>query len=463
MTDTSPVLALPYIQPSQAQKHVTHNEALRLLDAIVQLSVLSFTETTPPATSAEGDRYLVASNAEGGWAGHDHAVAVFVDGAWQFIAPMPGWVASVAPGQTQVVYDGARWAVPALQDVPRLGVGATPDAYNRLVVASDAVLFNNAGAGHQVKINKAAEGDTASLLFQTDFGGRAEMGTSGSDDFAIKVSADGANWAEALRIEAASGRVTAPISGWREQLAAARVYYVDPLQGGDGQRGRGTGAAAFASLGRAMEEVARLDSAGHAVTVQLADGSYDLGPMPVAVSAALGGGLVELVGNTGDPDAVTMTATGSVIELVSGRLSLRGMRIETSGADPAIRVLPEAVLEVDEVVFGTAGGHLDIVGGRVEGGGSYVIDGDAAYHLRLSQGAVLAQGMQTVTLANTPDFATAFVSCEMAGQADFSGHGFTGTATGKRFDVSSNSVVQSGGTVLPGDIAGTTQSGGLYL
>ena len=94
MTDTSPVLALPYIQPSQAQKHVTHNEALRLLDAIVQLSVLSFTETTPPATAAEGDRYLVASNAVGDWAGHDQEVAVFVDGAWQFIAPMPGWVAS---------------------------------------------------------------------------------------------------------------------------------------------------------------------------------------------------------------------------------------------------------------------------------------------------------------------------------------------------------------------------------
>ncbi|HJO50005.1 MAG TPA: DUF2793 domain-containing protein, partial [Sulfitobacter pontiacus] len=287
--------------------------------------------------------------------------------------------------------------------------------------------------------------------------------TSGSDDFAIKVSGDGANWAEALRIEAASGRVTAPISGWRERLTAPRIYYVDPLQGGDGQSGRGTGAAAFASLGGAMEEVALLDSAGHAVTVQLADGSYDLGASPVAVSAALGGGLVELVGNAGDPDAVMMTATGSVIELVSGRLRLRGMRIETSGADPAIRVLPEAVLEVDEVVFGTAGGHLDIVGGRVEGAGSYVIDGDAAYHLRLSQGAVLARGMQTVTLANTPDFATAFVSCEMAGQADFSGHGFTGTATGKRFDVSSNSVVQSGGTVLPGDIAGTTHSGGLYL
>lgn len=33
-------LNLPYIAAAQAQKHVTHNEALRALDAIIQLSVL---------------------------------------------------------------------------------------------------------------------------------------------------------------------------------------------------------------------------------------------------------------------------------------------------------------------------------------------------------------------------------------------------------------------------------------
>jgi hypothetical protein len=37
MPDTSHALSLPLIQPSQAQKHVTHNEALRILDAVVQL------------------------------------------------------------------------------------------------------------------------------------------------------------------------------------------------------------------------------------------------------------------------------------------------------------------------------------------------------------------------------------------------------------------------------------------
>ena len=39
MTDTAN-LALPCIEGSQAQKHVTHNEALRVLDTLVQLAVL---------------------------------------------------------------------------------------------------------------------------------------------------------------------------------------------------------------------------------------------------------------------------------------------------------------------------------------------------------------------------------------------------------------------------------------
>ena len=33
MPDTTPNLALPFILPAQAQKHVTHNEALQRLDA----------------------------------------------------------------------------------------------------------------------------------------------------------------------------------------------------------------------------------------------------------------------------------------------------------------------------------------------------------------------------------------------------------------------------------------------
>ena len=48
MPDQTPRLSLPLLLESQAQKHVTHNEALRRLDVLAQLAVLAFDAATPP-------------------------------------------------------------------------------------------------------------------------------------------------------------------------------------------------------------------------------------------------------------------------------------------------------------------------------------------------------------------------------------------------------------------------------
>ena len=39
MTEISPRIGLGYVMPSQAQKHVTVNESLRRLDAVVQCEI----------------------------------------------------------------------------------------------------------------------------------------------------------------------------------------------------------------------------------------------------------------------------------------------------------------------------------------------------------------------------------------------------------------------------------------
>ena len=65
MSDITTHLLLPYILASLAQKHATHNEAIRLFDAMVLLSVLDRDLTAPPASPADGDRYIVASGATG--------------------------------------------------------------------------------------------------------------------------------------------------------------------------------------------------------------------------------------------------------------------------------------------------------------------------------------------------------------------------------------------------------------
>ncbi|MBN2629385.1 MAG: DUF2793 domain-containing protein [Rhodobacteraceae bacterium] len=109
MSDITTHLMLPYILASQAQKHVTHNESLRLLDAMVQLSVLDRTRTSPPVSPSDGDRHIVASGATGLWAGWDLNIAFRVDGVWMRLVPRPGWLAWVADEATFAVWSDGVW------------------------------------------------------------------------------------------------------------------------------------------------------------------------------------------------------------------------------------------------------------------------------------------------------------------------------------------------------------------
>lgn len=229
MSQTSPSLALPYLQPAQAQKHVTHNEALRILDAATQLGVLAADQSDPPAAPGEGDRYIVATSPTGDWAGHAGQIAIFVSGQWQFFIPGPGWRADVIPTGQVLRFDGGIWGepAPALQNLPRLGVNTTADATNRLSVAAGATLLTHDGGDHRLKLNKAGAADTASLLFQTGYSGRAEMGTAGSDDFAIKVSDDGSNFETALSVAGGTGYITAKKRFFSAGIAAAQTGVPD--------------------------------------------------------------------------------------------------------------------------------------------------------------------------------------------------------------------------------------------
>jgi hypothetical protein len=91
MPDTSTHLLLPYLLASQAQKRVTPNEALRLIDRLVELTVLDRDLTAPSGSPADGDRYIVASGVTGDWDGWEGSVAYWADGAWMRLVPRSGW------------------------------------------------------------------------------------------------------------------------------------------------------------------------------------------------------------------------------------------------------------------------------------------------------------------------------------------------------------------------------------
>ena len=117
MTDNTTNLALPFLVAAQAQKHVTHNAALQALDAVVMLSVLDRDLAAPPGTPADGARYLVAAAPTGLWTGQAGKIAAYQDGAWAFYTVKEGWLCWVADEDLALVYDGAAWVSPSLQNV----------------------------------------------------------------------------------------------------------------------------------------------------------------------------------------------------------------------------------------------------------------------------------------------------------------------------------------------------------
>lgn len=229
----SPLLQMPYLAASQAQKHVTHNEALSLLDGLVHLAVISRVVATPPASPTNGQRYLIPAAPTAEWVGRTGKIALRMEGAWRYLTPIEGWRLWVSDEDLLLSFDGNLWvsgSVPSsLQNLTLLGVNASADATNKLSVASAATLFNHVGNGHQIKLNKNATGDTASILFQTGFSGRAEIGTTGDDSFHFKVSANGSSYIEAIVIDAASGRVNLP------STAVLQPQSADPASPVDGQ------------------------------------------------------------------------------------------------------------------------------------------------------------------------------------------------------------------------------------
>lgn len=104
-------LSRPYLFPAQSQKHVTVNESLRKLDAIVQLSAVSASTTAEPGAPDDGDVYILPPGKTGtAWGPMSNgALAYYVDGAWMQIAPREGWLAFVADTGAFLVYTGGDW------------------------------------------------------------------------------------------------------------------------------------------------------------------------------------------------------------------------------------------------------------------------------------------------------------------------------------------------------------------
>jgi hypothetical protein len=332
MNDT-PHLSLPLLAAAQAQKHVTHNEALAMLDALAQIAVKGSGWTDAPAEPAPGDRYIVGAGATGAFADRDVALAWFDAGHWRFLAPRAGWLAFDEAVAALLVFDGSVWrGIEELLSLPNvfatLGIGTEPDGHNRFAAKLNAALFaalaeGEGGTGDlRMVVNKEGVGNVASFLFQASWSARAEFGLLGSDDFGLKVSADGNDWHDAFAIDRDSGAVSFPKGAQRVDIAEftangawtkpdwAKLVVIEAIGGGGGGGAGACGDASadrFGGGGGAAGGVSRLTllaaEIGSSLTITV--GAGGAGAAGVFSSSALSGAAGGNGGDTSVADGAT--------------------------------------------------------------------------------------------------------------------------------------------------------------
>ena len=218
--DFSARLALPYLAAGQMQKHVTLNTALTRLDALLQTAAVSRTTTVQPGAPTDGDLYILPADAQGAaWAGRgEGSLMRFEAGGWTAVPTPPGLIAVVRDEAVVVVRDQAGWTplggwLGQAQGLTRLGLGTTADAANPLSAKLNSALFtaleaDEGGDGDlRLTFNKQAAGDVLSLLFQSGYAARAELGLVGDDDLGLKTCDEGGVWRSVFRVDRTTGRV----------------------------------------------------------------------------------------------------------------------------------------------------------------------------------------------------------------------------------------------------------------
>lgn len=174
MTETFQ-LGLPLVAASQAQKHVTVNEAFARLDALVQMVLTSRSVSAPPPAPAEGQAWAVPAGATGAWAGQAGRVAVFVNGGWEFVTPGRGWRAFVADESVGLMHDGAGWRAGALALSPTgaataFGIAETDHAVGAGAVseAAPGIPANATVLAVTARVTEAIAGSATSWSLGSD-------------------------------------------------------------------------------------------------------------------------------------------------------------------------------------------------------------------------------------------------------------------------------------------------------
>jgi hypothetical protein len=303
------------------------------------MTVESRAVSARPASPTDGCLYILPTNATGtDWSGRPAGTVMrYLDGGWSAFAVSEGTLAWLRDEDQAAVFDGGQWVllserISILNNLQRLGIGTTADANNPLSVRLNKALFTarpqgDGGDGSlRYTLNKENAAAVLSLLFQSGWAGRAELGLIGSDDLTLKVSSDGSTWQTAMEVAGTTGRVSFAKGAVRTQtdVFTANGTYTVPawaqrleigLIGGGG--GGGGGACGDATSARSGG-----GGGGAGALVEATIDVRDLGPV---LTLSIGAGGTGGQGVSG-PNPGLAGATGG-----SSSVLLNGTAVLTAG------------------------------------------------------------------------------------------------------------------------------------
>ncbi|QRI92468.1 hypothetical protein JQN63_11555 [Delftia lacustris] len=264
------------------------------------------------------------------------------------------------------------------------------------------------------------------------------------------------------------------LPGVREQLTAARTYYVR-TDGSDSNTGLANSAgSAFLTIQKAVDVAAAFDNNNFDITILVGPGTYAAG---VVLREHVGGGTIHVRGLNADQTSTIISVNnGSCFRGVETRYSkykATYLTLQTTGTAgyPILLEGGKNYLTIDQINFAAAGRtHMYIASGSILNAraATYTISGavDSGWHVECVDQATFLGLLCNVTLTGSPSFGSGgYARAARNSLAQFHASTFTGSATGQRYFTDTGSgifVNGAGSSYLPGSTAGSATTPGWY-
>lgn len=134
---------LPLLYAAQAQKEITHNEALVLIDALLGGCVEAVVNDPASINPDEGKAWIIGAAPVGVWSGRVGQIAVYSAGGWRFAPALPDMRLFDRSADVILTHNGTGWTAPVAIAEP--SGGTTVDAEARATLAALLAALRSAG------------------------------------------------------------------------------------------------------------------------------------------------------------------------------------------------------------------------------------------------------------------------------------------------------------------------------